>query len=141
MDRMMIYREIESTLGVVPAMFKAVPDSTLELEWKLFKRTQVEEGAIPNKYRELIGLAVAASSKSPYCTLFHKEAARLNGATEAEIEETLHCAKESAGWGTYVNGLQPDFNEFRREVQQTCDFLRSRTASSKAGGVGVKAAH
>ncbi len=54
MNRKEIYKDIEETLGLVPSMFKAIPDSSLELEWKLFKQVQLAEGPIPNKYRELI---------------------------------------------------------------------------------------
>jgi len=56
MDREEIYKEIESMFGLVPSMFKELPDSMLGLEWNLFKRVQIEEGAVPNKYRELLDL-------------------------------------------------------------------------------------
>jgi AhpD family alkylhydroperoxidase len=124
MTRKEIYQEIEQTFGLVPAMFKAVPDSALELEWQLFKRTQMDEGPIPNKYRELIGVAVAASTKCSYCSYFHTELAKLNGATEAEIEDAVHFAKSSAGWSTYVNGLQIDLEEFKKEIDHACEHVR-----------------
>ena len=54
MNRKEIHTEIEQMFGGVPMMFKVVPDTTLELEWRLFKRVQFDEGPIPNKYRELI---------------------------------------------------------------------------------------
>ncbi len=63
MNRKQIYKEIEGTLGLVPGFFKVVPDSSLELEWQLMKRVQMEPGPIPNKYRNLIGLAIAAAIK------------------------------------------------------------------------------
>jgi len=84
--------------GLVPGMFKAIPDSSLELEWQLFKRVQFDEGPIPNKYRELIGVAIAAVSKCRYCSYYHTELAKLNGASETEIEDAVHYAKSSAGW-------------------------------------------
>ena len=125
MTREEVYREIEGTLGLVPSMFRVIPDSSLEMEWELFKRVQLEEGPIPNKYRELIGLGIAAATKCRYCVLFHTEAAKLNGATDAEIEDALHFAKSSAGWSTYINGLQIDFDEFRREVRRIVEHVRS----------------
>jgi alkylhydroperoxidase/carboxymuconolactone decarboxylase family protein YurZ len=70
MTRKQIYKEIEEMFGLVPGMFKAVPDSTLELEWNLFKQVQFAEGAIPNKYRELIGVAISAITKCKYLLLF-----------------------------------------------------------------------
>ena len=33
--------EIEEMFGLVPSMFKVVPDNTLDLEWQLFKRVQL----------------------------------------------------------------------------------------------------
>jgi AhpD family alkylhydroperoxidase len=125
MTREEVYREIEGTLGLVPSMFKAIPDSSLEMEWGLFKRLQLEEGPIPNKYRELIGLGIAAATRCRYCVLFHREVAKLDGASDAEIEDALHFAKSSAGWSTYINGLQIDFDEFKAEVRRIVEHVRS----------------
>lgn len=125
MNREEIYKEIEQMFGLVPSMFKAVPDSSLELEWKLFKQVQFDEGLIPNKYRELIGVAIAAVSKCRYCALYHTEVARLYGASDAEIEDAVHYAKSSAGWSTYINGLQLDFDQFQEEIRRACEHVRA----------------
>lgn len=131
MDRHEIYRDMESTFGLVPSWFKAVPDSTLELEWDLFKRVQLDEGAIPNKYRELMGIALAAIGKCSYCVFYHTEMAKLNGATDAEIEDALHFAKSSAGWSAYINGLQVDIEEFKDEIRRACEFVKSKQAPER----------
>jgi AhpD family alkylhydroperoxidase len=125
MTREEVYREIEGTLGLVPSMFRAIPDSSLEMEWELFKRLQLQDGPIPTKYRELIGLGMAAATRCRYCVLFHTEVAKLHGATDAEIEDALHFAKSSAGWSTYINGLQIDFDEFKKEVRRIVEHVRS----------------
>jgi len=125
MTRKQVYQEIEGTLGLVPSMFKAIPDSTLELEWNLFKQTQLAEGPIPNKYRELIGLAMAAVMKCKYCAFFHTEVAKLNGATKEEIEDAVHYAKASAGWSAYINGLQLDYDQFQKEVLSICEHVHA----------------
>ena len=116
MKREDIYKQIKDMFGVVPSMFKSLPDSSLEMEWQLFRRVQFDEGPIPNKYRELIGVAISAVTKCRYCSLFHTEVAKLNGATEAEIEDAVHYAKSSAGWSTYINGMQIDYDQFKAEV-------------------------
>lgn len=131
MTRQEVYNEIEELFGLVPSMFEAVPDSSLELEWQLFKRVQFDEGPIPNKYRELIGVAISAVAKCHYCAFYHTELAKLNGATEAEIEDAVHYAKSSAGWSTYVNGLQLDFDRFKTEVLQACEHVRSMQAAPR----------
>jgi len=131
MSRKEVYNEIKETFGLVPSMFKAIPDSSLELEWQLFKRVQMEEGPIPNKYRELIGLAIAGVTKCRYCAFYHTEVAKLFGATDEEIEDALHFAKSSAGWSTYVNGLQIDFDQFKDEILQACEHVRSTQAVAR----------
>lgn len=128
MQREEIYKEIEAMFGLVPTMFKSIPDSSLEMEWRLMRQIQFAPGAIPNKFRELIGVAISAVSKCHYCAFFHTELARLNGATEAEIEDALHYAKSSAGWSAYVNGLQIDLELFKREIRQACAYVRGLPA-------------
>ena len=125
MDRQEIYKEMEHTLGLVPSFFKVVPDSSLELEWELFKRIELDESPIPNKYRELIGLAIAGTTKGRYCAFYHTEAARLFGASEEEIEDALRYAKWAGGWSTYADGLQLDFEQFRDEVLRICEHVHS----------------
>jgi AhpD family alkylhydroperoxidase len=131
MTRQEVYNEIEETFGLVPSMFRALPDSSLELEWQLFKRVQLEEGPIPNKYRELIGLAIAGITKCRYCAFYHTEVAKLFGATDEEIEDALHFAKSTAGWSAYVNGLQLDFEQFKDEILRACEHVRSAQAAAR----------
>lgn len=121
-----IYREIEEVFGGVPSMFKAIPENTLDLEWQLFKKVQLEDGEIPTKYRELIGVGIAAATKCRYCEAFHTEIAKLHGATEAEIEEALHFAKQTTGWSTYINGLQLDFDEFKAELKAAVEYVHEK---------------
>jgi AhpD family alkylhydroperoxidase len=125
MDRKEIYQEIKETLGLVPTMFKALSDSTLELEWNLFKVTN-SESAISNKNKELIGIAISAVTKCKYCVFFHTEMAKLHGATAEEVEDAVHFAKHTAGWSTYVNGIQLDYGQFKEEIKQVCDYISSQ---------------
>jgi len=122
--REQIFDEIKALFGLVPTFLKTIPDSTLENEWELFKKIQVEPGAIPNKYRELIGLGLSAVSKCRYCTLFHTEMAKLFGATDKEIEEAVHYAKSSAGWSAYLNGMQVDYEQFKDELRRSGEYAK-----------------
>jgi len=131
MSRQEIHHEIEATLGLVPSMFKSIPDTALEQEWQLYQQAELQEGAIPNKYRELMGLAIAAATRCRYCAFYHTEVAKLAGATDEEIEEALHYAKFTSGWSTYVNGLQLDYDQFKDEVMQVCEHLHAAHAPTK----------
>ena len=136
MKKQQVYEEMEKTIGMVPVFFKTLPEPFLEMEWKLFKDFQLGQTVIPNKYKQLIGIALASSARCQYCTLFHTEAAKLNGATDQEIEEAVHLAKASTGWTTYLNGMQIDYNQFKREVKQITQHLRTQKGfvpTTKAG--------
>jgi predicted small metal-binding protein len=64
--------------------------------------------------------------KCRYCALYHTEAAKLNGATQSEIEDAVHFAKSAAGWSTYINGLQVDFDQFKEEIRRVSEYIRSK---------------
>ena len=90
----------------------------------------VPAGPIPNKYRELIGVAISATTHCQYCIAYHTELARLNGAPDAEIEDAVHFAKSSAGWSTYLNGMQVDLDQFKREVKAAVAHARAQQANA-----------
>jgi len=130
MTREQVYNDIKGIFGIVPTFIECIPDNTLELEWELLKRVQLAEGAIPNKYRELIGLGISAVTRCRYCLVFHTEAAKLFGATDAEIEDAVHYAKSSAGWSAWINGLQFDYDTFKDEVKQMVEFAKANAPAA-----------
>lgn len=123
-----VEQEIRDMLGLVPGFFNRIPDDVLDYEWTLFKRYELEETLIPNKYKELMGIALHSETKCRYCTLFHTEAARMFGATDDEIQEAAHYAKTSLGWSAYLNGIQQDYDEFAREVEQIGEHMAQQAA-------------
>ena len=65
-DRHGVDQDIEETFGLVPEFFKRVPDYLLPTEWASFKSLVLsDETAIPNKYKEMIGLAVSGATRGP----------------------------------------------------------------------------
>lgn len=131
MTRQEIYRDMEATLGLAPSFFKAVPDSTLEQDWTAFKNIQLAEGVVPNKYKELVGLGIAAATKCHYCTLFHTSVAKMLGATDEEIHEVLRYAGNSALWSLWLNGNQVDYDEFKDELRRIGEFLAAKAETAE----------
>lgn len=125
-SRVAVEAEIKEEFGLVPSFFARVPDELLDLEWELMKRLEFGKTRIPNKYKELIGVAVHSETKCHYCTLFHQEAARLFGATDEEIQEAVHFAKYTVGWSVYLNGLREDYEQFAEEVGQISAHVAER---------------
>jgi AhpD family alkylhydroperoxidase len=129
-DRREVTRDIEETLGLVPEFIDRVPDYLLPTEWASFKSLQLsDQTAIPNKYKEMIGLAVSGATRCRYCVYFHTEAARLFGASDEEITETALIAKNTMGWSTYLNTLQFDYDKFVEEFDQITAHVREQMAA------------
>jgi AhpD family alkylhydroperoxidase len=124
-----VHADIRETLGVVPEFFEDVPDSLIETEWASFKNLVLAETAIPNKYKELIGLGVSGATRCRYCAYFHTEAAKLFGATDEEINEAAMVAKNTMGWSTYLNTRQYDYDRFKEEFDQIAEYVRSQMAA------------
>jgi AhpD family alkylhydroperoxidase len=123
------YRDIEQTLGTVPAFFKAFPESGIAGAWAEFKSVQLNpKTSLNGKTKELIGLAVSAQIPCQYCVYFHTAAAKANGATDEEIREAVAMAALSRHWSTVLNGMQIDLASFKHE---TDTVLNAAAAKAK----------
>ena len=80
-------------------------------------------GFRPSVFRR-VGLAVSAQIPCSYCVYFHTAAARANGATDAEIRETVAMASIVRHWSTTLNGMQVNLDTFKQET----DAILARAA-------------
>ncbi|MCE9687016.1 carboxymuconolactone decarboxylase family protein [Shewanella sp. AS16] len=129
------YAEIEKTLGLVPEWLKQMPEGAAEGFWVTARDFWLAETEIPNKYKELIGLAVSGATRCKYCCLFHTEAARLFGATEAEIAEASMMSGVTMMGSTFINAQQVDYDKFAAETRDIINYVRShrQVAAEQAG--------
>jgi AhpD family alkylhydroperoxidase len=116
-------KDVEKSFGFVPGFIKGLPADVIIHDWPLMKKYTLEETKIPPKYRELMGLAVAANIKCPYCLLFHKTAAQLNGATAEEFAEIAFLASYTARWSVMIHAQHYSYETFAKETQQIADYL------------------
>ncbi len=125
MTRQEVYDELKKTFGEVPSYLEGMKDDrALELEWELIKRFEFDPAPIPDKYRDLIGIAVSAATGCDHCVYYTKQMARLHGATEEEIAFTGHYAKFIAGWAPFSKALELNLDEFKRELDRSFDHYR-----------------
>ncbi|WP_290809906.1 carboxymuconolactone decarboxylase family protein [Halovivax sp.] len=118
--------DIEESLGIVPGFMTALPEDDLVHEWPVFKQHVLGETAIPPKYRELMGLAVAANLKCPYCQAFHQGAAQLHGATDEELAEVTMLAGLTARWSAMIHAQNYDYDTFTEEFGQIGSYLEDQ---------------
>lgn len=122
-------REMEETFGLVPPPLETIPEDDADNEWPTFKKYTVGETQIPAKYRELMGLAVAANIKCPYCAVFHREAAKLHGATEDELREAYSLASFTARYSAMLHAQQYPMEEFTEKLDQIGEHLQQQQAA------------
>jgi len=129
-----MYREVEQMFGQVPDWLRQLPESAGGF-WVLFRDFYLAETKIPNKYKELIGIAVSGATRCRYCTLFHTEAARLHGATDEEIAEASMMAGVTMAGSTFLNAQQVDYAQFKKETLEIVAFVKNQAAgqTKKAG--------
>lgn len=71
--------------------------------WRNFSRTVFKAGALPEKTKQLIAVAVAHVTQCPYCIHAHTETALRKGATGEEIMEAVWIAAEMRAGAAYAH--------------------------------------
>lgn len=113
------YKDIEKTLGLVPQFFRVFPKDSIAAAWSEFKGFQLNpHTTLSGKQKELIGLAVAAQIPCEYCIYFHRAAAKLNGATELEMQEAVSLAAITRHWSAIFNSPVTDQSNFQKDADQ-----------------------
>jgi AhpD family alkylhydroperoxidase len=69
-----------------------------------FNRAVFAEGALPEKTKQLIAVAVAHVTQCPYCITGHTKLARRKGASPEEIMEAIWVASEMRAGGAFHVG-------------------------------------
>lgn len=129
----MIFEEIQDTLGLVPTWVAQVPEAALPSLWATMRDFYLAETAIPNKYKELIGIAVSGATRCRYCALFHTESARLYGATDEEIAEAGYMGSFTMLASTFINAEQVDYDRFKRETLDIVKYVKALQHSANNG--------
>lgn len=102
-----------------PAFYKdTYPEHALESRLAAEAVLMGSEAKLDAKTRELIALGVAAQIPCAYCVYVHDKNARVNGASEAEIRESVATAAHVRHWSTVLNGMAYDFDAFKAEVNK-----------------------
>lgn len=125
-----VRKELEEAFGFVPSFMLTTTPTAVRLWWTSLRDFQLsDKTALDNKSKELIGLGVASQIPCHYCVLFHTEAARLNGATEAEMQEAIFMAGLTRQGSTILNGSALDPARFDKELKDIVAYLKANAAA------------
>ncbi|TPI79901.1 carboxymuconolactone decarboxylase family protein [Mesorhizobium sp. B2-8-9] len=110
-------KDIQSTMGGVPSFIKQFPKAGLPGAWAEVKAIELsDKTALTPKEKSLISLAVAAQIPCSYCIWSDTQNAKHAGATDEEIREAVTMAALTRHWSTIFNGMQVDFDQFKKEM-------------------------
>ena len=73
--------------------------------WRQFSRSVFKDGAIDEKTKHLIAIAVAHTTQCPYCIRAHTRIAMRKGATKQEIMEAVWVAAEMRAGAGYSHSI------------------------------------
>lgn len=111
------YKEIETVMGGVPGFVKAFPKAGIAGAWAEIRDLEFSyKTALSLKEKALISIAVAAQIPCQYCIWADTRTAKQNGASDEEIAEAVGIAALTRHWSTVFNGLQIDFETFKKEM-------------------------
>ena len=96
-----IYVETTSELS---EMRSALSPETAK-SFREFSKSVFKEGALPEKTKQLIAVAVAHVTQCPYCIRSHTKQAMGKGATKQEIMEAIWVAAEMRAGGAYAHSV------------------------------------
>ncbi|MFF4028035.1 MULTISPECIES: carboxymuconolactone decarboxylase family protein [Nocardia] len=68
-----------------------------------FSREVFADGALPQKTKQLIAVAVARVTQCPYCITGHTTLAHRTGASDAEVMEAIWVAAEMRAGGAFAH--------------------------------------
>ncbi len=94
---------------IFPEATKEIADKRNELApemldaWRNFSKTVFKEGALPEKTKHLIAVAVTHVTQCPYCIKSHTKHALRKGASEQEIMEAIWVAAEMRAGGAVAH--------------------------------------
>ncbi len=73
--------------------------------FRAFGQRVFADGALPQKTKQLIAVAVAHVTQCPYCIRGHTELAMQEGATEQELMEAIWVATEMRAGAAYAHSV------------------------------------
>jgi len=71
--------------------------------WEAFSKAAFAEGALDEKTKQLIAVAVAHTTQCPYCIKGHTRKAKSTGATPEQIMEAIWVAAEMRSGGAMAH--------------------------------------
>ncbi len=122
--------EIEEYLGTVPSWLEGVADPAADHSWGIVRDFQLGDSELSHREKALVGLGAAAAIQCPYCIHFHTEEAKLEEASEGDIEEAVSLAAGVRYFSTVLHGMEVDQGAFVEETGSIVEHIKNQQAAA-----------
>jgi AhpD family alkylhydroperoxidase len=120
--------------GRAPRGGRHFPADSIAAAWREEPDVEMSPSALPDKYKSLVGLAVAAQIPCRYCVVADTEFAKLSGATEREIGEAVAVAGYVRHTATMMVGLGVDEAGFKKDMDRIAHDIGKAMKTAEAKG-------
>ena len=91
-----LFAEIRTKFALVPNLFRVLATAPAALEGLMGLGSALARGALDEKIREQLALAIAESNLCPYCLSAHTAMAAKIGLNQAEIDDAIRASAADA---------------------------------------------
>jgi uncharacterized peroxidase-related enzyme len=128
-----LFSEIQTKFALVPNLFRVLANAPAALEGLMGLSAALAGGALDEKTREQLALAIAESNLCAYCLSTHTAMAAKAGLNEGEIDQAIH-ARATDPRTDAVLKLARSIVVQRGELSDA-DFARARAAALSDGEI------
>jgi AhpD family alkylhydroperoxidase len=132
-DAKSVMADLKLSYGFVPEFITKFPADSVAPAWREERDVEMAPSALSDKYKSLVGLAVAAQIPCKYCLIADTEFAKLSGATDKEIGEAVAMSGFVRHWATMQTGFGVDDATYKKDVDRMIHALQKGQAASAAG--------
>jgi uncharacterized peroxidase-related enzyme len=128
-----LFAEIRAKFALVPNLFRVLANTPAALEGLVGLRSALAAGALDEKTREQLALAIAESNLCAYCLSAHKATAAKIGLNQAEIDDAIRASAADTRTDAILK-LARSIVVQRGEVPDA-DLARARSAGLSDGEI------
>jgi uncharacterized peroxidase-related enzyme len=130
---------LQSSLGLIPNMARAMAQSPAVLEGYILLNGALSKGSLGRKLNEELALTLAGANRCDYCASAHSVLGKLAGLSETQVTAALKATAEEAKTAAALRFAQV-LIEKRGQIVDA-DYQAVRTAGFTEGQVGEIVAH
>lgn len=124
-----VVAEINQTFGFAPKWLTDIPEPLMTQDWIEITDWELQSSPLPDRVKNLAGLAAAAAGRCPYCTYFYKKGTAMVGCTEQEVNEAISVARLISQQEAELAGTEYPLDQYKQEQDRVFQAMQRMMAA------------